>query len=292
MTRGFQTLATVALLCAGIADSRAVAKEETPLKRDYPIVAVPFTDVHVSDAFWSPRLELNRKVTIPYAFKQCEETGRIDNFAIAGKLKQGKFKGIFFNDSDVFKVMEGAAYALAVQPDPQLDKYLDDLIAKVAAAQEPDGYLYTARTLCGPDYMPPGGKERWSDMAGGHEFVQRGTHVRSGRRPLPGDGKRTFLNVAIKNANLVCSVFGPGRNPNPCGIRKSRSAWSSSTGPPATRNTCKWPSSSLTPAGEPRDASSSATTARTTNRSSSRPKLSATPFGPDTCMPVWPTWLL
>src|SRR5687768_14840723 len=116
------------------------------IAQDYPISPVDFTQVHFQSGFWSPRLDTNRKVTIPFAFQKCEETGRIDNFAIAGGLKEGKFKGIAYDDSDVFKVMEAAAYSLAVQPDAKLDTYLDDLIAKVAAAQEPDGYLYTIRT--------------------------------------------------------------------------------------------------------------------------------------------------
>jgi len=184
---------------------------------DYPIQPVPFTRVRVADAFWAPRLETNRKVTIPYAFKMCEETGRIDNFAVAGKLKQGKFRGIYFNDSDVFKVIEGAAYALSIRPDPELDKYLDDLIAKIAAAQEPDGYLYTARTLCGPDYMPPGGQQRWSDMGGGHELYCVGHLYEGAVAHHLATGKKTLLDVAKRNADLVCSVFGPGKKTSPCG---------------------------------------------------------------------------
>ena len=113
---------------------------------DYPITPVPFTDVKVRDGFWSSRLETNRKVTIPSEFKKCEETRRIDNFAKAGKLMPGTFEGIPFNDSDVYKVIEGATYSLALHPDPKLDDYLDQLNAKIAAAQEPDGYLYTCRT--------------------------------------------------------------------------------------------------------------------------------------------------
>ena len=100
----------------------------------------------VQDAFWFPRMETNRRVTVKYDFKKCEETGRIDNFAKAGGLMKGEFRGTVYDDSDVFKVIEGASYALATHPDPKLDKYLDGLIAKIAAAQEPDGYLYTARS--------------------------------------------------------------------------------------------------------------------------------------------------
>src|SRR5262245_33976655 len=89
------------------------------MARDYPIKPVPFTKVHIQDEFWRPRLETNRKVTVWYDIKKCEETGRIDNFAKAGKLMAGEFKGIYFDDSDVYKAIEGAAYSLAVQYDPK-----------------------------------------------------------------------------------------------------------------------------------------------------------------------------
>ncbi len=111
---------------------------------DYPIRPVPFTAVTIDDDFWTPRLETNRRVTIPYDFRKCEETDRIANFDKAAGLLEGDHVGIFFNDSDVFKVIEGAAYSLATHPDPELDAYLDELIDKIGAAQEPDGYLYTA----------------------------------------------------------------------------------------------------------------------------------------------------
>ena len=103
--------------------------------RDYPIQPVPFTSVSVDDSFWSPRMNTNRETTVGYCFDKCEETGRIANFEVAGGLRKGGFTGIYFNDSDVVKVIEGAAYTLALHPDPELDKYLDDLIAKIAAAR-------------------------------------------------------------------------------------------------------------------------------------------------------------
>jgi DUF1680 family protein len=139
--------------------------------RDYPVVPVPFTQVSIQHGFWGPRLETNRDVTVWYDFKKCEETGRIDYFAKAGKLMPGKFVGTPFDDSDVFKVIEGAAYTLAVRPDARLDKYLDELIAKIAAAQEADGYLYTARTICTrppwPTIWPPasGHCSKWRSKA-------------------------------------------------------------------------------------------------------------------------------
>lgn len=184
---------------------------------DYPVKPVPFTEAKVSGGFWAPRLETHRTATIPHCFKECEETGRMDNFAIAGGLKQGKFKGYYFNDSDVYKVIEGAAYSLAIRPDPELDKYLDAVIAQIAAAQEKDGYLYTARTAMGQGYTPPGGKERWSDMAGGHELYCVGHLYEAAVAHYRATGKRTLLNVALKNADLVCNVFGPGKRLDPCG---------------------------------------------------------------------------
>jgi uncharacterized protein len=103
--------------------------------------------VKFTDAFWRPRLEANRTATIPLSFQMCEETGRIENFKVAGRLSAANWVGKFgFNDSDLFKVMEGASYSLMTNPDGSLRKYLDELIDWVAAAQEQDGYLYTAHT--------------------------------------------------------------------------------------------------------------------------------------------------
>ncbi|HOX38479.1 MAG TPA: glycoside hydrolase family 127 protein [Candidatus Brocadiia bacterium] len=181
------------------------------LEKDYPIRPVPFTSVKVEDEFWLPRLETNRKVTIPYCFRKCEETGRIDNFAKAGGLMEGEFVGIFFNDSDVFKVIEGAAYSLAIHPDPELDKYLDDLIAKIAAAQEDDGYLYTSRTINPKKVNPVSGMTRWSHLAHSHELYNIGHLYEAAVAHFQATGKRTLLDVAIKSANHVESVFGPDR---------------------------------------------------------------------------------
>jgi DUF1680 family protein len=111
--------------------------------------------VHIKDSFWSQRLEINRTVTLPHNFKECEVTGRVDNFAKAAGLKSGRYRGLQFNDSDVFKAIEGASYSLAIHPDRHLSEYLDSLIALIAAAQEKDGYLYTPRKLIDSAYAPP-----------------------------------------------------------------------------------------------------------------------------------------
>ncbi|MCU0355614.1 MAG: glycoside hydrolase family 127 protein [Cytophagales bacterium] len=182
------------------------------LAQDYPIKPVPFTEVTFRSAFWSPRLETNRTVTIPFAFKKCEETGRIDNFAVAGGLKPGKFRGIRYDDSDVFKVIEGAAYSLAIRQDAELDKYLDELIAKIAAAQEPDGYLYTIRTIQKDSIRDPAaGKERWSFLQDSHELYNVGHLYEAAVAHHLATGKKTLLNVATKNADLLADTFGEGK---------------------------------------------------------------------------------
>ena len=179
---------------------------------DYPVTPVAFTEVTFDDRFWLPRLTTNREVTIPYDFRKCEQTGRIDNFAKAAGLMEGPHEGIFFNDSDVFKVVEGAAYSLSLHPDPELDAYLDGLIAKFAGAQEQDGYLYTARTI-DPSAMDAEreGLTRWSNLKVNHELYNVGHLYEAAVAHYQATGKRTLLEVAVRNAQLIDSVFGPGK---------------------------------------------------------------------------------
>ncbi|MBM3998215.1 MAG: glycoside hydrolase family 127 protein [Planctomycetes bacterium] len=192
------------MFALGMCGSLTVAAEH-----DYPVRPVPFTDVTVEGGLWASRMQTNRDVTVGYDFRKCEETGRIDNFEVAGGLKPGKFQGIFFNDSDVFKVIEGASYCLAGKPDPQLDQYLDVLIAKIAAAQEGDGYLYTARTINDPNYDFPGRAARWSELASSHELYNVGHLYEAAVAHWQATGKRNLLDVALKNADLICREFGP-----------------------------------------------------------------------------------
>ena len=180
--------------------------------KDYPIQPVPFTDVQLTDEFWAPRIETNRKVSIPYAFGKCEENGRMDNFAIAGGLKEGEHRGGYpFDDTDPYKILEGASYALSVRPDPKLDKYLDDLIALIAAAQEDDGYLFTCRTNDAKNLVNWYGKERWEKLGGSHELYNMGHLYEAAVAHYQATGKRTLLDVAVKNADFLCTVFGPGK---------------------------------------------------------------------------------
>jgi len=179
---------------------------------DYPVKPVAFTNVKFTDNFWLPRLDTNRIITIPYDFKKCEETHRIDNFAIAGGLQKGSFVGIRYNDSDVYKVIEGASYSLNIHPDPELEKYLDDLIAKITAAQEDDGYLYTCRTI-NPDSLPAyTGKTRWSQLKDSHELYNIGHMYEAAVAYYRATGKKSLLKVAIRSANLIDKVFGQGED--------------------------------------------------------------------------------
>ncbi len=163
---------------------------------------VPFTAVRVEDAFWAPRIETNRSKTLPHNIRTCESTGRIANFDVASGRAQGKFQGIYFNDSDVYKMLEGAAYALAGHPDPSLDRELDEIIARIAAAQRPDGYLNTYYTL-----VEPG--KRWTDLPAKHELYCAGHLFEAAVAHFQATGKRSLLDVACRYADHIDSVFGP-----------------------------------------------------------------------------------
>jgi DUF1680 family protein len=170
------------------------------------MTAVPFTDVTVADEFWAPRMETNRKVTVAYDFEKCEQTGRIDNFAKAGGLMEGEFEGIYFNDSDLYKVIEGAAYSLKIHPDPELEEYVDGVIEKIAAAQWEDGYLYTFYSL--PEHQP---EKRWTDVQNKHELYCAGHFFEAAVAYYQTTGKRKILDVAISLADYIDSVFGPDK---------------------------------------------------------------------------------
>jgi DUF1680 family protein len=181
---------------------------------DYPIQPVPFTQVKLSDNFWAPRIKKNATVTIPIAFGYCESTGRVKNFEIAGGLDTGKFQTIYpFDDSDVFKIIEGASYSLQTIPDPKLDAYLDSLIWKIGLAQEDDGYLYTNRTISemhgGVGLHEWASKERWGlDSVLSHELYNLGHLYEAAVAHYQATGKRTLLDIALKSADLVNKDFG------------------------------------------------------------------------------------
>ena len=195
----------------------AVVAQTTPAA-DYPYQPVPFTKVKFADAFWLPRMETNRTETIPFAFKMCEDTNRLENFKVAAGLSDKKWEGDFgFNDSDIYKVVEGASYALMVKPDAKLDAYLDEVIDYIAAAQEDNGYIYTAWTARAKDYTNKRinciyNAAPWDNLAGAHELYNLGHMYEAASAHYLATKKRSFLDVAVKSADLVCDVFGPGKN--------------------------------------------------------------------------------
>lgn len=180
--------------------------------RDYPFTAIPFTKVKIADTFWQQRLETNRTVTIPASFEQCRLTGRIKNFEMAAERK-GKFCTKYsFDDTDVYKTIEGASYTLSTHPDPRLDAYLDSLIALIARAQEPDGYLFTERTIDPANPSARIGKERWvNERLHSHELYNAGHLYEAAVAHYLATGKRTLLDIALKNAELIASTFGPDK---------------------------------------------------------------------------------
>jgi DUF1680 family protein len=181
--------------------------------KDYPIKPVPFTNVNLTDKFWAPRIKTNKEVTIPLAFRKSEETGRIKNFKIAGGLEKGKFCTQYpFDDSDIYKNIEAASYALQLFPDPKLDAYLDTLIGYIADAQEKDGYLYTNRTIDPNNTHEWAGKERWkNDEVLSHELYNAGHLYEAAAAHFLATGKRSLLNIALKNADLVNNDIGWGK---------------------------------------------------------------------------------
>src|SRR5258708_20902566 len=148
---------------ANVESSYADSKSDAVPRKNGGLTAVSFQDVHIADGFWGSRIKTNRTETIEANLRQCEQTGRIKNFAVAGKLVEGKHQGALYNDSDVYKVLEGIAYTLADKRDEDLEKRTDAIIDQIAAAQQPDGYLNTHYTLVEP-------KNRWKNIQYGHEL--------------------------------------------------------------------------------------------------------------------------
>ncbi len=168
------------------------------------LTPVPFTAVHVEDAFWQPRIEVNRTVTLPHNLKMCVDTGRVANFSRAAGRQQGKFEGAFYNDSDVYKAIEGAAYCLAQHPDSRVEAQVDAIIEEIAAAQRPDGYLNSYYIL--GEY-----EKRWTNLNVKHELYCAGHMFEAAVAYAQATGKTRFLDVARRFADHIDGIFGPGK---------------------------------------------------------------------------------
>ena len=207
----------IIMLTAAMTLSASAAKKQQP-SAGYPISPVPFTQVKVAaNSFWGERLEASRTVTIPLAFSKCESEGRYKNFEnAAAHLKDPSkvFKvngvGYSFDDTDPYKTIEGASYILQTYPDKKLRAYVDSVIDIIATAQEPDGYLYTARTQNPADPHHWAGDRRWvkeEDLS--HELYNLGHMVEGAVAHWQATGSTKFLDIARRYADVVCREVGP-----------------------------------------------------------------------------------
>ena len=219
-------LLTTALAAAVSLPAAAKDKAQTTIANGYPYTQVPFTSVKMTqNSFWGARIKAAREVTVPLAFSKCESEHRYKNFDMAAyTLKHpghaglqtpewdvAKIMGLSFDDTDVYKTIEGASYILQTYPDKKLKAYIDSVLNIVGAAQEPDGYLYTARTI-NPEH-PHGwsGKKRWSkeeDLS--HELYNLGHMVDAACAHYQATGSHKFLDIARRYADCVCREVGSG----------------------------------------------------------------------------------
>jgi len=191
----------------------AMATTLSAQQKDYPIQPVAFTKVHVHDNFWQPKMEVNANVTIPYVIAQCKANGRMDNFLRAGKKLSGdKMSEFPFDDTDVYKAIEGASYSIQNKANPKLEAYIDTLITIIGDAQEPDGYLFTFRTVNAKQPHEWIGSKRWEkEEILSHELYNAGHLYEAAVAHYQATGKKSLLNIAIKNADLLVNTFGPGK---------------------------------------------------------------------------------
>ncbi len=179
----------------------------------YPVTPVPFTSVKVAEnSFWGQRLKASREVTVPLAFSKCEETGRYRNFILAAHPSDTvRVGGFSFDDTDVYKTIEGASYILQTYPDEKLEKYIDSVLVIVSGAQEPDGYLYTSRTMNPEHPHEWSGSKRWEkEEVLSHELYNLGHMIDGAVAHFQATGKRNFLDIAIRYADCVCREIGDG----------------------------------------------------------------------------------
>jgi uncharacterized protein len=168
------------------------------------LVEPSFKQVKIADKFWNPRIETNHQQSLKAVLAKIEESGAVQNFAIAAGRAKGEFRGPFWADSDVYKWLEGASYTLALTPDPVLEKKVDEIIELIGSAQQKDGYLDTFIQLVHPE-------SKWTNLAFFHEDFCAGHLFEAAVGHFESTGKRTLLDIAIKNADQFDSVFGPGK---------------------------------------------------------------------------------
>jgi len=202
-------------LCLLLLTSIPIWAETQPTFSDYPISAVDIKNVEINDAFWLPKIKIIQDTTIQYAFKKCEEEGRMENFLIAGGRKKGPVRGKMpFDDTDVYKIIEGASYSLISRPNPALAVYLDSIISIIKIGQEPDGYLttwFTIDRMHPPAWWAQPSPNRWDHEESNHELYNSGHLFEAAAAHYRATGKQNFLKIALKNADLLVASFGPDK---------------------------------------------------------------------------------
>ena len=201
--------------CLLLLTSIPIWAETQPTFSDYPISAVAIKNVEIKDAFWLPKIKIIQDTTIQYAFKKCEEEGRMENFLIAGGRKKGPVRGKMpFDDTDVYKIIEGASYSLISRPNPALAAYLDSIISIIKIGQEPDGYLttwFTIDRMHPPAWWAQPSPNRWDHEESNHELYNSGHLFEAAAAHYRATGKQNFLKIALKNADLLVASFGPDK---------------------------------------------------------------------------------
>ncbi|MBS1251140.1 MAG: Non-reducing end beta-L-arabinofuranosidase [Anaerolineales bacterium] len=175
---------------------------DTSQSRHTRLRPVPLTAVTLTDAFWAPRRRINRDITLLSQYRRCEDTGRIDNFRRAAGKKAAPFRGRYYNDSDVYKWLEAAAWTLATDADPALAQMVDTVITEITAAQQPDGYLNT-------HFMLDRAGERWTNLRDMHELYCAGHLIQAAVAHHRATGSDRLLGVARRLADHICDIFGP-----------------------------------------------------------------------------------
>jgi len=182
---------------------------------DYPVSMVPIGKVNISDNFWLPKIQTIQNTTIAFGFDKCRQEGRMENFLIAGGKMQGKTRGKMpFDDTDLYKIIEGASYSLISVPNKKLDAYLDSVIDIIGIGQEPDGYITTWFTIDPTNPPAPWVEKtgkRWTGESSSHELYNSGHLFEAAVAHYTATGKRNFLTLAIKNADLLVNSFGAGK---------------------------------------------------------------------------------
>lgn len=207
-------------LCLAVLLASSCSQEPKSDNPDYTLSAVDIKDVHLEDNFWLPEIRTIQETTIAHSFQKCEEEGRMENFLIAGGEMEGTTRGKMpFDDTDLYKIIEGASYSLISSPDPELNAYLDSVIAIIAIGQQEDGYITTWHSI---DSMHPPARwvepaPRWESEISSHELYNAGHLFEAAAAHYMATGKTNLLSIAEKFADLLVEVFGEGKREAPPG---------------------------------------------------------------------------